>query len=325
MTDERRDLLAQIAVWYYEERLDQAEIARRVGRSRSMISRMLNEVREQGLIEIRVKYPQRRNTQLERVLVERFGLKAAWVVSRPESWKGEMQMRILGRAAADCLQRFIHDDVRIGVAWSRTLHYMVGEIAEQPVQGAQVIQISGSVFSDNPVFDGPELVRTLAQRLHGEHRYFPAPLVVRDAGLQQSLMQERTIAETLQLAASCDVAVLGIGNIESEYSSLHGSGLVDARTYDELVDRQVAGDIIARQFDADGVLLDVGFNDRVVGLEPAALRAIPTVIAVSSGPGKARSTLAAMRGRWFNVLVSDEQTVTELLALAGDSTQREAG
>lgn len=325
MTDERRDLLAQIAVWYYEERLDQAEIARRVGRSRSMISRMLNEVREQGLIEIRVKYPQRRNTQLERALVERFGLKAAWVVSRPESWKGEMQMRILGRAAADCLQRFIHDGVRIGVAWSRTLHYMVVEVAEQPVQGAQVVQISGSVFSDNPVFDGPELVRTLAQKFHAEHRYFPAPLVVRDARLQQSLLQEQTIAETLQLAASCDVAVLGVGNIESEFSSLNGSGLVDAQTYDELVARDVAGDIIARQFDMSGELLEVGFNNRVVGLDPAALRAIPTVIAVSSGPGKARSTLAAMRGRWFNVLVSDEQTVAELLALAGESAEREAG
>tara|TARA_B100000614_G_scaffold261278_1_gene290378 strand:+ start:215 stop:1192 length:978 start_codon:yes stop_codon:yes gene_type:complete len=322
---DRQDILAQVAVWYYEDRLDQAEIARRIGKSRSMVSRMLNEVRDLGLVEIRVKYPLRRNTQLESVLVERFGLKGAWVINRPDSWNRDMQLRMLGRTAATCLQRYIRDGVKIGVAWSRTLHHLVVEVPEQPIRDAMVVQISGSVSSENPVFDGPELVRTLAHKLDAEYRYFPAPLVVREARLKQSLMEEASIADTLNAAGNTDVAIVGIGNITNAESSLRTSGLLDAETYDDLVSKNVAGDIIARQFDINGDLLPVGFNDRVVGLDPDRLRSIPTVIAVSSGSEKARSILAGIRGGWFNVLVSDEATVTQLLALAGPSPEREAG
>lgn len=316
MKPDRRDILAQVAVWYYEDRLDQAEIARRIGKSRSMVSRMLNEVRDLGLVEIRIKYPLKRNTQLESALIERFGLKGAWVMTSPDTWNRDMQLRMLGRTAASCLQRYITDGVRIGVAWSRTLHHLVMEVPEQPIRDAMVVQISGSVSSDNPVFDGPELVRTLAQKLNAEYRYFPAPLVVREARLKDSLMEESSIAETLRAASTTDVAIIGVGNITSGHSSLRSSGLLDDESYHELLSNQVAGDIIARQFDEAGTLLPVGFNDRVVGLEPDRLKSIPTVIAVSSGNDKARAILAAIRGGWFNVLVSDEHTVSHILKLA---------
>jgi len=48
MDDNRLELLGQVAVWYYEDNLDQTEIAKRIGRSRSMVSRMLNEARDLG-------------------------------------------------------------------------------------------------------------------------------------------------------------------------------------------------------------------------------------------------------------------------------------
>lgn len=318
-------MLAQVAVWYYEDRLDQAEIARRIGKSRSMVSRMLNEVRELGLVEIRVKYPLKRSAQLESALLDRFNLKGAWVMARPDGASDALAQRLLGRTAAGCLQRYICDGVRVGVAWSRTLHHMVVEVAEQAVRDAMVVQISGSVSMDNPIFDGPELVRTLAHKLGAEYRYFPAPLVVREARLTRSLMQEAAIAEALRSGERIDVAVLGIGNVLAPESSLRNSGLVDEETLNELVLHGVAGDIIARQFDAQGELLPVGFNERVVGMDPAALKRVPTVIAVSSGAAKARSILAGIRGGWFNVLVSDAETVTELLEYADANVEMEAG
>jgi deoxyribonucleoside regulator len=309
-------MLAQIAVWYYEDGLDQAAIADRIGKSRSMVSRMLNEVRQLGLVEIKVKYPLKRSAQLENALIERFHLKGAWVMARPEGVSDAFTRRLLGRTAAGCLQRYIADGIHIGVAWSRTLHHMVIEVAEQVVRDAMVVQISGSVSVDNPKFDGPELVRKLAHKLGAEYRYFPAPLVVRDAALKRSLLEEAQIVEALRVGERVDVAVLGIGNVLSAESSLRSSGLVDDDTLHELIVNDVAGDIIARQFDPKGSLLGVAFNERVVGMDPAALKRVPTVIAVSNGAEKSRSILAGIRGGWFNVLVSDASTVTELLAYA---------
>ena len=57
MDQERLDFLAQIAVWYYEEGLDQETIAGRINKSRSMVSRLLDQAREAGLVEVKVLYP----------------------------------------------------------------------------------------------------------------------------------------------------------------------------------------------------------------------------------------------------------------------------
>ncbi len=44
MTDEDRlEFLGQVAAWYYEDNMDQAEIASRIGKSRSMVSRLITE------------------------------------------------------------------------------------------------------------------------------------------------------------------------------------------------------------------------------------------------------------------------------------------
>lgn len=325
MKGNRTDLLAQVAVWYYEDRLDQAEIAHRIGKSRSMVSRMLNEVRERGMVEIRIKYPLKRNTQLETTCMSRFGLKSVWILNNPVEWSQEMRLRMLGRTAASCLQRYLHDGVRIGVAWSRTLHNVVVELPEQAIQDALVVQISGSVSTDNPTFDGPELVRALAQKIGGDYRYFPAPLVVRDPAIKRSLLRESTISEAMRLAENIDVAVCGIGTISADRSSLRNSGLIDDSSYREIMDHNAVGDIIAHQFDSSGRMLPIDFNDRVIGLGPDRLKRIPTVIAVSAGKDKAAPILAAIRGGWFNVLVSDSETLEEVLKLAEEEEGRVAG
>lgn len=322
---DRRELLAQVAVWYYEDGVDQEKIAARIGKSRSMVSRMLNEVRELGLVEIRVKYPMKRHSDLERRLTERYGLKSAWILASPPRGSESLRCRVVGRLASTCLLQHVHDGIRIGMAWSSTIKHLVVELPDTTLNDAMVVQISGSVSLNNPSFDGPELVRTVGQKLNAECRFFPAPLVVRDAELRDSLMQESTIREAMRLAETIDVAILGLGNVRVNESTLRSSGLLDESSYQELERSGVAGDIIARQFDRNGRLLPVAFNDRVVGLDPESLRRVPTVIAVACGVEKVRPILAAMRGGWINVLVSDADTVEEALALAEREEQGRVG
>ncbi|MBC7252244.1 MAG: helix-turn-helix domain-containing protein, partial [Anaerolineae bacterium] len=76
---EHEELLAQVASLYYEENLTQSEIARRIGTSRSTISRLLREARANGVVEIIIHYPWKTVAELERELIERFRLRHARV------------------------------------------------------------------------------------------------------------------------------------------------------------------------------------------------------------------------------------------------------
>ncbi|MBS1251004.1 MAG: Deoxyribonucleoside regulator [Anaerolineales bacterium] len=83
MESDRKQFLPQIASWYYEDSLSQEDIAERIGRSRSLVSRLLQEAHENGVVEIRVHFPLKRDPGLESRLCETFPRVQPWILAPP--------------------------------------------------------------------------------------------------------------------------------------------------------------------------------------------------------------------------------------------------
>jgi len=129
------------------------------------------------------------------------------------------------------------------------------------------------------------------------------------------LLQEPHIRETLSLAYRADMALVGIGAPEPEVYSLLRAGYVDCEALAQLRAHGVVGDVCARRYDAQGQVLDVELNRRIVGIELEALQGIEQVIGVAAGEVKAKAILGALRGRHVNVLVTDDVAARKVLAL----------
>lgn len=314
MPQENLALLAQIASWYYEEDLSQSEIAQRIGRSRSMVSRLLQEARQQGLVEIRVRYPLKRNTALERQLQQTFGLRQASILAEPPA-EYERMLQRLGALGAQQLQEYLHDGTCVGISWGTAVHAVVQAMPQCPLQDVTVVQIIGALGQGDPMVDGPELARWLAQKLDASYRYLHAPLIVQDEALARSLQEERNIAATLQRARAVDVALAGIGSLDAATSSLRRAGYLDEPALRSLQTRGARGDILARPIDAHGLPLDGDLTRRIVGLDLQSLRAIPTAVMVAGGAAKAPAILAALRGGYPDVLVTDAATANTVLEM----------
>ncbi|MCS6964719.1 sugar-binding transcriptional regulator [Thermoflexus sp.] len=313
MDDER---LAEIASWYYEDGLDQAAIARRLGCSRSMVSRYLKEARARGLVEVRIRHPLKTDPQLAKALQSVFPLREARVLADPPL-DSRLLLRRLGELGARGLQEQLRPGVRIGVSWGTAVYEVVRAMPELPVRGAQVIQIIGALGSGDPMIDGPELARWLAEKLEASVRHLHAPLLVESEAVAQALQQERAIAETLAVARQVHVALIGIGSVDPRLSSLRRAGYLTEAELEALRAAGAVGDVLARALDGEGNLLDLPLNRRVVGLEPEALRRIPTVIAVAGGVAKAPAIRAALRGGYVDVLVTDAEAAAAVLTLEG--------
>jgi DNA-binding transcriptional regulator LsrR (DeoR family) len=165
----------------------------------------------------------------------------------------------------------------------------------RPIPDATVVQLIGAVGHGDPLVDGAELGRWLAQKLSASFRFLSAPLLVQDEALAAALRRERTIEETLALAARADVAVIGIGAPQPELSSLLRAGYLTRSDMEALIAAGVVGDVVAHQFDADGRRLDIAANRRAISLDADSLRRIPHVIAVSGGVDKAHAIGRAAR------------------------------
>jgi deoxyribonucleoside regulator len=313
MTD-RTELLARVAHLYYEGDLNQGEIARRVGTSRSTISRMLQEARETGVVEITVHTPWKTVPELEDALRARFGLRGVRVLlgrGRPP----EEILRGLGALAARYVDSVIEQDSVLGISWGMAVHATVRALRPDRRLPITVVQMVGAVGEGNPLIDGPDLARLLADAYGGRYRYLHAPLLVEGGRAREALLGEPGIRETLALARRADVALVGIGAPLPEVYSLLRAGYVDQEALAGLRAQGVVGDICARHYDAHGHALDVELNRRIVGIELEAMHDVGQVIGVAGGEAKAAAILGALRGGYVQVLVTDDAAASRALAL----------
>jgi DNA-binding transcriptional regulator LsrR (DeoR family) len=309
-------ILLDVATLYYEQRLTQEEIARKIGTSRSTISRMLDDARERDIVHIRINYPWHRKQDLEGLLVSHFGLQEARVLvskHRPE----EEILRGIGELSARLLDSYMRDGQIIGISYGRSLASTVAALAPNRKVDLTVVPVIGALGSDNPDIDGPELVRRFAQAYGAEYRYLPVPLLVEDVRTCDALMQLPKVRETLGLAKRAKIVLIGIGAPDPAISSGIWKGYLDDRQLQRIKKQGAVGHMCGQFYDAQGKVLDIDVNHRTIGIGIDALSDVNCVIAVASGLGKTDAILSALRGEHLNILVTDDETATAVLRSAG--------
>lgn len=313
-TGDPDQVILDVATFYYEQRLTQEEIAKRINTSRSTVSRLLEEARERGIVHIKINYPWQRQHSLEDKLIERFGLRGACVLVGKEKQDEEIR-RGIGELAARLVDGYVRDNQVLGLSYGRSVASTIAALSPNRKLSLTVVPVIGAVGSDNPSIDGPDLVRRFANAYGGEYRYLPVPLLVDDVRTRDALIQSPKVYETLNLAKRADIIVLGIGTLSPDVSSEIWKGYLDERQLQRLKNQGAVGDMCGQFYDAHGQLLDLEVNRRSIGIGIEVLSMIEYVIAVASGKAKVEAILGALRGKYLNILVTDDTTAAAVLQL----------
>ena len=179
---DRASLLADVAEMYYLEQKNQAEIAKAIGVTRSMISRMLTDAREHGIVEIRIQRPLQSDPEMENALKEQFGLKDVFVVVTSHR-NGERLTRTLGKAGAQILARYLAPQKVLGLAWGTSISATVDAFETAKTMQVKVVQLVGAMGAHNMEYDGHDLVARITEKLGGEAYYLNAPYLCLSAGI----------------------------------------------------------------------------------------------------------------------------------------------
>ena len=308
-------LLVRTAQLYYEEHLTQANIGRSLNVSRSTVSRLLQEARNTGVVRIIINYPWKRNTSLEAALLERFQLKDARVLSVEDRGDGDAFDGI-GALAASYLDDFVESGMVMGVSYGRSIAATITHLQPAAPIDMTFIQILGALNTGNPLIEGPDLVREMANCYGASYRYLYTPMIVENVHTRDLLLREPSVQSTLEAGRQADAVIIGIGARSATSSGLIWTGYLEKQELVYLRDRGAVGHMCAQHFDAEGNVLDVDFNHRVISIGIQALRNIETVIAVAGSKEKAGAILGALRGNYLDVLITDEAAAQEVARLA---------
>jgi len=311
-------LLVEIAQAYYERNLTQQEVAGLFGISRSQISRYLQEARDRDIVQIRVVKPGARNKRLESSLKRRFPHLVDVVVAAVFSDDERIRRRAVANEAAQLLERVVRRNTTICFGAGRTLADAVSLLLPRKLTGVTVVQAMGNAGHEALNIDYNSIAGAAAAAFGGRAVQINAPAIVgpgmRSADLESS---SRQIREAIAVARSADVFFVGVGSMSGDQIYVQ-TGLISPAELEEARRAGAVGDICGNFFDIAGRARPGPFADRAVGIRLPDLASAPLAIGCASGSEKAASIVGALRGRYLNVVVTDELTAAGVLEMVGD-------
>ncbi|MEM9632406.1 MAG: sugar-binding transcriptional regulator [Pseudomonadota bacterium] len=311
----QEDAILEVTWCYYQEGMNQNEIAERLGISRATVVNYLAEARKRDYVRISLDSDVFRNQELARGLVDRFGLQDAVVI--PSSPGGaDQSLDRVTRVVADWLPNLLEPGDRLGVAWGETV-YRVAEAAPRiTMEDLTVVQLVGS----RPAalgFAAETCSATLARRYGAHCVNLHVPLLLSDKGLVERLKQEPVIRMQLQAVADCNKTIFACGTCQSE-SHVVQTGLLDRDDIADCASKGAIGVICGRLIDHDGNGLNREIEDRMIAVTLDQMRNKEMGLLVGSGPQRAEPMLAAIRGGYATHVATCSDTAAAILNLAKD-------
>lgn len=214
-TRQHIEKLIRVSQMYYDEGLNQSQIAGEVGYSRSSVSRMLTEARETGIVQITIGHPLQRLQSLEENLRNKYGLKTVRVAY---SYDDSIASTLVPQCAAQLLVENLKPDSLIVTSTGTPMAATIRALPPLDYPRAHVTQMLGSLSSANSLTDSPEICRMMAERLGCAYSLLPAPLIMGSAEVAQAVRSEKLTAMTLALGNRADIAIVGVGAIRQGHS-----------------------------------------------------------------------------------------------------------
>lgn len=317
--EQRHRFLYKVAQAYYGDEMTQQQVADRFRISRSKVSRLLQEARAEGVVEIILVPPSGTMAEAERELERRYGLDEAVIVSVSNPHHLPSVKRELGPAAAECLLRSLSEGDVLTIAWGMSVLAMVDAMPSESFPNVTVAQISGGMGNGGERDHSCQLTLELARKLEAKPHLLQAPGVVSTVEAARAIRSDDRIAETLALAAAAKVAVVGLGLLSEDTMLLQEGTILSTRDVQTLREARAVGDVALRYLDEDGQPIDLEINDRTLGLTIEQIKEIPRVIGIAGGGPKFDVIRATLRGEILDVLITDHAVAQKLLA---DSTAR---
>lgn len=320
---EEMRLLTKVSKLYYEENMRQDEIVARLNLSRSKVSRLLQQARDEGIVRITVFQPYGIYADLETRLEKIYRLQEVVVVEAHQPEIQSAVSREIGMAAAGYLARTIQPDDIIGISWGSTLNEMVEDLEPMNLPNVHVVQVIGGLGRPESEMHATDLCRRMSRRLNCKMTLLPAPGIVDDQNTRAVFLSDSHVQRAMSLFPLVRVAFLGIGAPSPDSVVMRDGSIITPSEMDDLLAKGAVGDIALRYFDAFGQPVASELDQRVIGMELDEVMKVERVVGVTGGPQKITAILGALRGHLIDVLITDHVTATSLLNAVPQSKTRQ--
>ncbi len=293
--------LTKVARMYYEADLSQNEIARDIGVSRPMVSKLLREAKELGIVTVKINNLQSKKTILMEKIASYFNLKDVIIISE-EDQKQEFMSEI-----AKLLKR--ESPIRVGIGCGS----VIGEFTDY-IENGYKITVTGEIF---PLIGGfkatyrsyhtDELVRSIAagSDLKANYLYLPALLASSE---EKSLYKATELYQKIE--SLWEISDINLLNISTIYTTPDLATSI--RFGSKLGAEGCVGRFLAHYYDIDGNFIEAK-EDIVIQAEVEKLAASKDNVALCLKNNQEQAIIGALNTKLFTKIIITEQTAEKIV------------
>lgn len=323
MSEDRRRIAYEAAVLHYVQGETMETVARRLGVSRSTVSRLISLARDEGLVRISLHPPTENSDSLSARISEIFGITAHVVPVSPTS-TDVRRLDAVATVAGAIISDLVKPGHTIGVAWGTTISAVTDHLSPRPAPGSIVVQLNGAANSSTTGIPyAGQIIDSFGKAFGSTVRHFPVPAFFDFAETREAMWRERSLSAVRELQQTTDIAVFGVGSFNSPLAShVYVGGYLSPQDISVLRAEGVVGDVCTVLLRPDGSYEDIEINKRATGPTPGELRKIPRRICVVAGASKVLPLHGALLAGAVTDLIIDEGAAWKLLDLAAGHRQR---
>ena len=307
ISEEKQKKLAYVARRYYLDDWKQSDIAKELGVSRPLVSRMLAEAREHGVVEIRIHDPAARQGQLVEQLRHSTSIRDSVLVE--DGQDDDATNQLLSQGAVQLLWQL--RSRRLGIGWGHLIGQLVTWLEAHPQLGSTVTDIcplvgNASIPARN--YQSNENVRLIAQQLRAAPHFIYLPALPDSLEEKQLLCSSEIYRQIQSQWDKMDTALVNIGNYPSspDFASL-------VRYGDLLQQEHTCGRLLVYYFNPQGKVIQ-SEQDFAIQIPLEQLRRCPNIIGVCSANTSVRALQGALKTGLFTHLVARADLVRAALA-----------
>lgn len=300
-------LLANVADRFYLQGQSKTEIARDLNLSRFKVARLLQNAREEGIVEIKIAWPSRTHAELETRVAKHLHLDKVLIV--PADDRIETERDSLGKAAAAYVEQITTEGQTLGLAWGRTLLHVASHLDSlPPVTLVQLTGVIGSDITQSPI----EVATRIRETSKVETKALLAPLFASTDAAAAALRDEPAVREVMAYYTQLDTALLSVGSWQPRVTQLTG---LDPKIQSELDSKGARADFCGLFFDDSGKFVTSRLDALRISVSPDELAMTPTVIAVAGSDLKTKALHSVAMTGLITCLVTTDTVAESLLKL----------
>jgi deoxyribonucleoside regulator len=231
---------------------------------------------------------------------------------------------LLGEAARSYFKAHVHEGMKVGIAGGYSVSRLVYSLRRGECQNIDVYPLAISPVVEAIAVDTNSLVGAFAYRhyeynVRGYCLQYASPEDWKEAKNAQKFALTRRI---LTKAKSVDIAFMGLGTIKRRLVPIYWLGdLLESGglSPEAIRERGAVGDILYHMVDQNGRVIPSELNNLICSIELTDLQemvqwGVPVVV-IAFGQHKAEIARAAIKGKYANVFIIDDELARAMLAV----------